>query len=591
MTDSPLPDDRLLLLYRLSQDLNASLSPDEVLERTMDDVITITGAERGFVMLVGEAAAGREKIRTVTRGIQGDVAQGNEFNYPRSVVKGVLETGEPVVTSDAQTDERFSTNASITLHKVRSILCVPLKSKSRLLGAIYVDNRIQRGVFSATDLELLNTIAASAGTAMENARLYAETEARLRTLDLLRAISQEITATLDLDRVLTTTTKAVRDLLEATAASILTVEEDALVFQVSVGGETVVAAKPFRVPLGQGIAGWVVEHKEPALVNDVQNDPRFFGTLDKQTGFKTESLIAVPLIVNEKAIGVIEVFNKPGGFSQDDLDLLLTFSSSAAFAIENARLYKVAVEKGRLERELQVARQVQSSLLPQTTPRIPGWDLAAQWLPAREVAGDYFDFFVLEQPPGALGLVIADVADKGMPAALFMVDVRSTLRASMYAALQPVDGIVRANALICADSPDGMFVTLFYGQVSAADNTLTYVNGGHNPPFWVKTSSQEPEVLSRTGVAMGVDPGLPYEQKTIALAKGDFLFFYTDGVTDALDPAGQEFGLERLQAAVMAERDQSAVEIVAALEKQLRDFIGRGEPFDDITLLVLKRVD
>ncbi len=589
MTKPQLPDDRLMLLYKLSQDLNASLSPDEVLERTIDDVIAITRAERGFVMLIDAG-------RPVMRGIEHDALESSAFTYPRSVVKSVIETGQAILTSDAQTDERFNANASITLHKVRSILCVPLKSKAKLLGAIYVDNRIQRGVFTETDLELLNSIAASAGTAMENARLYLETETRLRTLDLLHQISQEITATLDLERVLTVTTQAVKELLNANAASILTVEGGELIFQVSVGGETVVAAKPFRVPLGQGIAGWVVEHKEPALVNDAQNDPRFFGTMDKKTGFKTEALIAVPLIVNEKAIGVIEVFNKPGGFAQSDLELIATFASSAAFAIENARLYKVAVDKGRMERELQVARQVQASLLPQQTPQLTGWDLAARWLPAREVAGDYYDFVSLEKLPGQpesrLGIVIADVADKGMPAALFMVDVRATLRASMYAAPGLAQGIAHTNSLICADSPDGMFVTLFYAQISAENNELTYVNGGHNPPFWVKAAGGEPELLSRTGVALGVDPALAYTQETIALAAGDFLVFYTDGVTDALNAKGQEFGMERIRKTILSQplREKSAMEMVRALEEQLKNFIGATDPFDDITLLVLKRV-
>jgi sigma-B regulation protein RsbU (phosphoserine phosphatase) len=354
-----------------------------------------------------------------------------------------------------------------------------------------------------------------------------------------------------------------------------------------------VAAKPFRVPLGQGIAGWVVEHREPVLVNDAQHDPRFFGTLDKKTGFTTVAMIAVPLIVNEKAIGVIEVFNKPGGFGQDDLELIATFASSAAFAIENARLYQVAVDKGRMERELQVARQVQASLLPQQTPRLAGWDLAAHWLPAREVAGDYYDFVPLESLPGRgqrLGIVIADVADKGMPAALFMVDLRATLRASMYASHEPSHGIAHTNALLCADSTDGMFVTLFYAQINPENGEVTYVNAGHNPPCLVRSGDRRaPEMLSRTGVALGVDPALPYEQKTIRLAQGDFLLFYTDGVTDALNAAGQEFGLERLQQAVLANRKKNASGLIGALVGELKAYVGATDPFDDITLLALRR--
>jgi sigma-B regulation protein RsbU (phosphoserine phosphatase) len=135
-----------------------------------------------------------------------------------------------------------------------------------------------------------------------------------------------------------------------------------------------------------------------------------------------------------------------------------------------------------------------------------------------------------------------------------------------------------------------MFVTLFYAQINAEDNELTYVNGGHNPPFWIKADGSAPEVLSRTGVALGVDPALAYTQKTVALAPGDTLVLYTDGVTDALNAAGQEYGLERLQQAILAGRGKSAQEMVRALDAELCAFIGGTTPFDDITLLVLKRL-
>jgi sigma-B regulation protein RsbU (phosphoserine phosphatase) len=470
-------------------------------------------------------------------------------------------------------------------------LCVPMKSKSGILGAIYV-SRAQRGRFSRTDLELLSVVAASAASALESVHLYRETESRLKTLDLLHQISQEITATLDLERVLTTTTLSVKELLGGSTASILTVDGDALTFQVATGNSSA-EIKPFRVPLGQGIAGWVVEHKQPVIVDDVQNDPRFFGTLDKKTGFVTQNLIAVPLVVNDRAIGVIEVFNKPGGFTAADQELLATFASSAAFAIENARLYQLAVENGRLERELQVARQVQASLLPHGMPRLPGWELAAAWLPAREVAGDYYDFISLEMTPDQaqkLGLVIADVADKGTPAALFMVNVRSTLRASMFDADSPVHGLTHVNQLVCDDSHDGMFVTLFYAQINNLDGVVTYVNAGHNPPFLLRASANEPELLIRTGMALGVDPSVVFTQRAVTLEAGDFILFYTDGVPDALDDAGQEFGEDCLRELAIAHRGDSAMGMVAAIEAALKAHIGGTPPFDDITLMALKRL-
>jgi len=298
-------------------------------------------------------------------------------------------------------------------------------------------------------------------------------------------------------------------------------------------------------------------------------------------------------VVNDRAIGVIEVFNKPGGFSVADRELLDMFASSAAFAIENARLYQLAVEKGRLERELQVARQVQASLLPHGMPRLPGWDVAAAWLPAREVAGDYYDYIQLEMTPDQaqkLGLVIADVADKGTPAALFMVNARSTLRASMFDADSPVHGLTHVNQLVCDDSHDGMFVTLFYAQINSLDGVVTYVNAGHNPPFLLRASGEEPELLTRTGMALGVDPSIVFTQRAVTLETGDFILFYTDGVPDALNEAGQGFGENRLRELALVNRAASASGMVGAIEAALKAHIGGTLPFDDITIMALKRL-
>jgi len=576
----------LMLLYRLAQDFNAALDPDAVLERTMDDVITITEAERGFVLLANRQPGGKH-IRLAAHGAERGALDAQEYTLSRAIINQVIERGESLFSGDATHSD---VDAGPVVQSL-NWLCVPMKSKSGILGAIYV-SRTQRGRFSRTDLELLSVVAASAASALESVHLYRETESRLKTLDLLHHISQEITSTLDLERVLTTTTLSVKELLGGSTASILTVDGDALTFQVATGDSSA-EIKPFRVPLGQGIAGWVVEHKQPVIVDDVQNDPRFFGTLDKKTGLTTKNLIAVPLVVNDRAIGVIEVFNKPGGFSVADRELLDMFASSAAFAIENARLYQLAVEKGRLERELQVARQVQASLLPHGMPRLPGWDVAAAWLPAREVAGDYYDYIQLEMTPDQaqkLGLVIADVADKGTPAALFMVNARSTLRASMFDADSPVHGLTHVNQLVCDDSHDGMFVTLFYAQINSLDGVVTYVNAGHNPPFLLRASGEEPELLTRTGMALGVDPSIVFTQRAVTLETGDFILFYTDGVPDALNEAGQGFGENRLRELALVNRAASASGMVGAIEAALKAHIGGTLPFDDITIMALKRL-
>jgi len=579
----PTPD-RLNLLYRVSQAFNSSLDLDEVLKRVMDEVIATTRAERGFVVL---REPDGQLVFRAARGMEQTTVDAPEFQISRSVVERVVSEGKARLTSDAQQDAWLGTRESVRGLKLRAIVCVPLVLKGQPLGAIYVDNRMQAGIFTSGDLELLNSIAASAAVAIDNARLFRDVQDKLRHLSMLHTISGELTSTLDLDAVLTTCLQRVQEAFASAAASILLVEGTDLVFRVASGARAA-EAKRVRVPFGRGIAGWVVEHRQGVIVNDVQHDPRFYPEVDRHTGYLTRSLMAAPLIVNERAIGAVEVSNKLDDYTAADLDLLGTIAGSAAIAIENARLYLVAVEKGRLEREMQVAREVQASLLPRTIPHISGWEFAARWQPQREVAGDYYDF-ILAEDASRLGLVIADVTDKGMPAALFMALTRSMVRASLEGETSAAEAITKANRLICANSTTAMPVTLFYGRVTPSGGGLIYVNAGHNPPLLYRSSSGSFEELGRTGLVLGVDSSIQLDQHSTSLEPGDCLVLYTDGVTDALNAAEQPFGEQRLRSTIEASASGSAQAIALALLQALQEFIGGADPFDDITLLVAKR--
>ena len=413
--------ERLALLYQLSQTFNSSLDLDEVLNRVMDEVIAITHAERGFVMLT--EPDGKLGFR-VARGLDQTTIEAPQFQVSRSVVERVSQDGEPIVTSDAQTDERFNIRQSVMFLGLRSILCVPLSLKERVIGVIYVDNRMQAGIFGPADLKLLSAIA-----------------------------------------------------------------------------------------------------------------------------------------------------------------------SSAAVAIENARLYQVAVEKGRLEKELDMARRVQVSLLPRQMPELPGWEFCTRWKPARQVGGDYYDMIRTES--GQLGLVIADVTDKGMPAALFMAFTRSIIRSNLDNTPFPATGITRANRLICQESDNGLFVTMFYGLLNPNTGELTYVNAGHNPPILVTASGPTPAYsttwLTNTGMALGIQEDATYQQGSVQLNPGDFIVMYTDGVTEAMDTGDELFGMERLQRVLLVNQDKPAAEIASALESALDQFTSSLPPHDDITIVVTKR--
>jgi sigma-B regulation protein RsbU (phosphoserine phosphatase) len=310
----------------------------------------------------------------------------------------------------------------------------------------------------------------------------------------------------------------------------------------------------------------------------------------------------VPLKVKDAVTGVVYVDNRlqSGVFIQDDLDLLTAIASTAAIAIENARLYRIAVEKGRMERELQMAREVQSSLLPKATPEIDGWEFAAYWQPAREVAGDFYDFFPVDLHPAAdrrhapgIGIVIGDVSDKGMPAALFMALSRSTVRASLHRASSPAEGIAQANRLLRADAAGRMFVTLFYALLDPEAGQVTYVNAGHNPALLGRQGEGNPEEpwqeLAPTGMALGILDGEAFEERTVQLDRGDHLLLYTDGVTDAMAANGERFGTEKLWHVLRGQRAEPADAVIDALRMELGRFIHAAEQFDDIAMVVVRR--
>lgn len=245
------------------------------------------------------------------------------------------------------------------------------------------------------------------------------------------------------------------------------------------------------------------------------------------------------------------------------------------------------IQKEKLEHELRMARSVQTGLLPQRVPAIDGWEFAARWHPAREVSGDFYDFIPLND--GRLCMAVADVSDKGMPAALFMSLSRSILRACVTTAATLAEAVHRANVLICADSADHMFVTLFVCALDPRTGAMTYVNAGHNPPLLFQSDGARWHELKLSGLPLGIFEDAPYLQHEARLDAGDALMIYTDGVTDALNVAGELFGRERLMTVLQIAQGEGTDGIASALEHALEDHIAGGAPYDDMTYVVVKR--
>jgi sigma-B regulation protein RsbU (phosphoserine phosphatase) len=326
------------------------------------------------------------------------------------------------------------------------------------------------------------------------------------------------------------------------------------------------------------------------VVTDDQN-PALLAVPDRLVqALQLQTPVVVPLRGRTELIGALLVDGRTENLllNQRRLNILNGIASQAATSIESVQLLADLAARQVLEHELDLAREIQKSFLPARCPSVPGYELAAAWKSARRVGGDFYDFMLLAN--GTVGIAIADVADKGVPAALFMALSRTLVRATSMSGRTPSDALRRTNTLIMSDARSDLFVTIFYGLLHPRSGSFTYANAGHNPPLWLNVRSGVIRRLQQHGMALGVIADTPLSEHAIQIEPGDVLALYTDGVTEALNIDGKEFGVERLEQVVQANAAGTAEEIVAAIQTAVDEFVGNEPPFDDFTLVVMKRV-
>lgn len=414
---------------------------------------------------------------------------------------------------------------------------------------------------------------------------------RYREINLMYRVSETIGALLDVEKIPQMVLDESRRVIRANSGIVLlSPANGSLDWEIKATDCVDTQAERLK-EIAQKALGEAWQSERPAIVTELP----------------TESLRAIlwaPLKGKTSVLGAIvlsRAHDQPV-FTASDEKLLMALASQAAISVENARLHKEVLEKERLEKELELARDVQASLIPSQTPSIPGWDFAAYWQPAREVSGDFYDF-ISDVGPSSLGkiadasqvlphhgIVIADVSDKGMHAALFMALTRSIVRASATAGLSPADGLTQTNRLLCVDSVNGMFVTLFYSQLDPVKHELTYVNAGHNPPLHYRAKERMLTELTATGIMLGFDDSRRLEQRAVKLEPSDFVVFYTDGVTEAMNEQYDQYGEERLRDLIHANSSASPSEILRSLRDSLAGFVGNRAQSDDITIVIAKRL-
>jgi sigma-B regulation protein RsbU (phosphoserine phosphatase) len=412
-------------------------------------------------------------------------------------------------------------------------------------------------------------------------------------LRLLLDITKKISRSLDLREVLNLVMDTLGSLIPYDAAGIYVLKcskidapapapNQTCVFTTeAVRGYDIDDLLELRLKMGEGIIGHVALKGDPVISPDVRNDPRYVNARQE-----TRSEMVAPIISNDEVIGVFDLeSDKLNAYDEDDLQVLLLLASQVAIIIEKVMLHEQLVEKKRLEGQLEVARQVQLELLPASDPKLEGFDICAWNFSTEEVSGDYYDWVSIYEDQ--IGLVIADVSGKGVPAALLMAFLRASLRAAIHIGYAPHISMAKVNYLLWESIERNQFVTAFYGVLDASNKTLAYTNAGHNPPL-VMNRDGTAYFIERGGLPLGMFRNTRYYEYYQSIEPGQTLVLYTDGVTEATGIKGEEYGRDRLEEAVRTNRHLSAKDLIAAIQQDVLVWTdGRGAS-DDMTFFIVK---
>ena len=407
----------------------------------------------------------------------------------------------------------------------------------------------------------------------------------------LVAASQTINSTLDLDEMLPLILRTATENVGADRGTIYLVDQDRheVWSKVKQGKERI----EIRLPMGQGLAGYVAQTGEEILIEDAYNDPRFDQATDRATGYKTRSLLTTPMRNKERQIiGVFQLLNRArGSFLPEDVDFLNALSAHAAVAIENAYLHKESLAKKALEKELDVARQIQQRLIPATPPDVEGYELIGMNTPCDAVGGDYYDYIPLSDD--RLFIAIGDVVGHGIPAALLMANLYAALRSHTQYEMDLADMVAKTNDFIHRSTDIMQYITMFCGMLDLPTGRFHYVNAGHNPPYHVHAGEKGKAVtdpLKEGGVPLGMMPSMPYESGSTELDKGDLLYLFTDGVTEAQNEKGDLLEEEALENCLKGCLGLKLPNVLHEIQVEIRAHTGDTPQEDDVTMMAVQRL-
>jgi len=473
-----------------------------------------------------------------------------------------------------------------------TVVLLPMLNKGRVFGVMGVSLMQERAPgLNERRLAMLSGTAHQVAAAADNSRLAAAQQEEAWISTTLLQVAEAMSRLQPLDLTLAQVVRLVPRLAGVDRCAVLLREQDG-----TFRARTAYALRPglaeayhdFSVRPGDlPLLDDACRSGQPLVVDNVTQSERVPEAWRGR--FASRTLLVVPLLVADEVVGALLADDVDSAhiFSPRCVHIMAGIASQTAIAIENARLQAQEAERARLSRELELAHDIQRSLLPSVAPQPAGYQIVYRWRSAHEVGGDFFDFIPL--PTGHLGIVVADVSDKGIPAALYMMFARTLLRAVGFSGREPAAMLTRTNELIVADSTSDFFVTVYYSVLDARNHTLTYASAGHNLALYAAAGSAQARPMTTAGIALGIVVPAAIEQQSLTLAPGDVVLFYTDGVSESQNPQGEQFGEARLAQLLCAHSHEPAEAIADAIEAAVRAFVGPAAQADDFTLVLMKR--
>lgn len=587
------------VLLQVAEATQSLVTLDEVLDTVVRLIPMLVGMERCALFLWDEVdalflpagACGLSEDQELAFGGL-EVAPGDIPAFDRTRI-----LKEPVFIE--RSPHETSSPLPPPLEGFESPLLLPLLAHGEVLGAMLVDYQPEQDIREPEGLReervaIMRGIAYQAAAAAENARLLEERQEEAYVSAALLQVAQAVVSLNDLDEILEAIVRITPMLIGVERCAVFVWSDDEELFrpaQIYGGSLPDGAFATGEFPLLDLVRerNELITLDDPDEVGDLVPD-ELIGELVAEAHGERTALLAAPLSVKGNVLGAMVVgeSGRSHRFGERRLEIITGIAQQTALAVQNDLLQQEMAERERLERELQLAHEIQETFMPEHLPHIPGWELAVAWRAARQVAGDFYDVF--ELPERKLGLVIADVADKGMPAALFMALTRTLMRAAAAEGRSPSSALRRVNDLLVPDARHGMFVTALYAILSLETGRLVYASAGHHPPLVVRYSARSIEQLERGEIALGVVEGAQFHEHETVLAPDDYMVLYTDGITEAVSPQRAFYGEERLRDVIQAPSgDHSAEAVLNAVLDSVAAFVGDSPPSDDLTLMVVRR--